>query len=269
MLDLSKLAAHTSFVVQPAGWNMGFHNHQRSIEISAVLQGKGEFECLGQVYPIEPGHVVVIPPDVPHSYRAKTDMRFAVLETEYPPPETMKLFRKLTLEGQPSLLYLSPISLEHYDQLFRIWLRIISSSVDDRASLIKAWTEVIIQFMWQYRSLASTSNSMMETADYIRENLRSEISIASLAHQCGLSDSTYRVAFKAAFGYSPKQYQQSCRMAESKWLLRTTNLPIQQVAEQVGFAKLHSFSAWFHRNIGMPPSEWRKLQQVIYSVPSN
>ncbi|MCZ8511724.1 AraC family transcriptional regulator [Paenibacillus filicis] len=250
----------SSFAEHSAIWDMGFHSHD-SFEISVVLHGRGHFECQNVIYPIETGNVVIIHEQFLHAYRAETDIRFAVLEANHMPVETKKLFHQLTPIDKPDLKLLSPIALEQYEGLFRQWLRMISQPLKQETRCITTWVDLLILFLLQYQNDGPLSISVASSADHIRSNLKSEISISELAKQCGLSESAYRSQFKEAFNVSPKQYHQSCRAAEAKWLLRTTNRSIQLIAEQVGFSGVHSFSAWFQKNEGVSPSDWRKIQQ--------
>jgi AraC family transcriptional regulator len=250
----------SSFFEQPAGWDMGFHTHE-TLEISIVLEGRGYFECLGTIYPIEAGHVVIISEDVLHSYRSETGIRFGVLEAGRMPIETKKLFHQLTPEKCQNIQLLSPIGLIQYEGLFKQFLRMISQPLKEENRCITTWVDLLILFLLQHQNTGPLSISVAASADYIRTNLKSDISIGELAKQCRLSESAYRSQFKEAFGISPKQYQQSFRATEAKWLLRTTNRSIQLIAEQVGFLGVHSFSAWFQKNEGISPSDWRKMQQ--------
>ncbi|MDF2958673.1 MAG: AraC family transcriptional regulator [Paenibacillus sp.] len=250
----------SSFAEHSATWDMGFHSHD-SFEISVVLEGRGRFECQDVLYTIETGHVVFIPEQMLHAYRAETDIRFAVLEWTHMPADTVKLFYQLTEINKPTVQFLSPIALEQYEGLFRQWLRMLSQPLKQEARCITTWVDLLILFLLQHQNEGPLSISVASSADHIRSNLKSDISISELAKQCGLSESAYRSQFKEAFGVSPKQYHQSCRAAEAKWLLRATNRSIQQIADQVGFSGVHSFSAWFQKNESVSPSDWRKIQQ--------
>jgi AraC-like DNA-binding protein len=59
-------------------------------------------------------------------------------------------------------------------------------------------------------------------------------------------------------GISPMQYVQHLRLEEAKRLLRSTDLPIAEIAEQVGFADALYFSRLIHRESGVSPSLFRQ-----------
>ncbi|WP_165822392.1 helix-turn-helix domain-containing protein [Paenibacillus montanisoli] len=251
-----------SLVVHGSGWIMGPHVHS-SLEVSVVLEGRGSFSCAGKDYPLEAGNVILIPPELTHDYASMTDIRFAVIEATRMPEPTVSLFHRLAPLDEPRILMLSPMALEQYEGLYRQWLRMISQPLQDETRCYTTWMDLLLLFLLQHQSSGSLSLSVAASADVIRSSVSSEISISALAKRCGLSESAYRASFKEAYGVSPKQYQQQCRIEEAKWLLRSTSRPIQLIGEQVGFTTIHSFSAWFQKKEGASPTDWRKMQQGL------
>jgi AraC-like DNA-binding protein len=251
---------NSSFYNARAGWRMEPHQHEL-IEISIVVEGQGTFEVGENVHPIQAGHIVLIPENVLHTYTAQTDMRFCVIEAGDMPDSTQKLFRQFIQSGAHSLRFLSPIFLNEYESLFRHWLRTISQQLKENEITLVSWINVILLFIIQNNSSAVSNLSVARSADYIRSHLQSELSVAVIARQCGLSEQQYRVLFKENYGLSPKQYQQLCREEESMWMLRFTDRSIQQIALDVGFSTIHAFSSWFQKKRSMSPSAWRKLQR--------
>ena len=54
------------------------------------------------------------------------------------------------------------------------------------------------------------------------------------------------------------QYLTECRIAHSKELLRTTAIPIEQIAYRVGINSYSYFCTCFKRLCGISPGEFRK-----------
>lgn len=63
--------------------------------------------------------------------------------------------------------------------------------------------------------------------------------------------------FGAVFGVTPKQCQLDARIERAKRLLTLTEAPVTDVAFEVGFASLGSFSHLFARRTGASPSRYR------------
>lgn len=60
---------------------------------------------------------------------------------------------------------------------------------------------------------------------------------------------------------SPIQYVQTLRLEESKYLLRTTDFAIKQIALITGFSSLGYFSQRFSKAEGMSPAKYRVMAQ--------
>jgi len=243
-----------------AHWDMGFHEHP-SIEISVVLEGTGVMEYSGQTYSIEAGYVVIIPGGLPHRFASTTPIRFGVLQADHLPEALQARFNRLTGADHPSFVALTSIELEMYESLFRSWLKFTSQSLIEPQECNRAWLDLLLLYLLQHANRADRPVTVTSAAEYIRGNLRQEVRIAELARLAGLSVSAFRSAFTAAYGMSPKQYQQELRLSEAKWLLRSSGKAITQIAEQIGLSGVHSFSRWFMDRVGQSPSEWRKAQK--------
>lgn len=99
--------------------------------------------------------------------------------------------------------------------------------------------------------------------------LGSEMSIAGLARSVGLSEYHFIRVFRAQFGMTPRQYIISARMAQARYLLRTTSVPIAEIAEQVGYHSASMFSATFKRLHGCSPGSYRTGPEQDASAPSS
>ena len=64
-----------------------------------------------------------------------------------------------------------------------------------------------------------------------------------------------------ATGCPPIQYVQTLRLEESKYLLRTTDFAIKQIASITGFSSLGYFSQRFSKAEGMSPAKYRVMAQ--------
>lgn len=69
--------------------------------------------------------------------------------------------------------------------------------------------------------------------------------------------------FKRYVGMSPSEYQIYLRMNKAKELLRSSKLPIGEIAYNVGMENLGYFTRLFKKQEGMTPLEYRKLWPVL------
>ena len=82
--------------------------------------------------------------------------------------------------------------------------------------------------------------------------------VPHLAREAGLSRSAFFDRFLRMVGTPPMEYLLSWRMALAKDLLRGRMLPIETVAERVGYSSASTFSTAFRRSVGQSPGRYSR-----------
>jgi len=99
--------------------------------------------------------------------------------------------------------------------------------------------------------------------DYIRsleaQETAPNVTLDELAEVAGLSKYHFLRQFSQVVGITPGAYLRTLRLCHAARKLRTSDMPILEVALSVGFADHPSFSRAFARHMGMTPSEYQKL----------
>ena len=81
--------------------------------------------------------------------------------------------------------------------------------------------------------------------------------IYDLAHRLTMSRSHFEHTYKKIFGVSPMNEVINSRIEHAKFLLTTTDVPINQVAEMCGYKSDIHFMRQFKSRIGVTPSAYR------------
>jgi AraC-like DNA-binding protein len=84
--------------------------------------------------------------------------------------------------------------------------------------------------------------------------------VEQLGREVGLSRSALSERFSRLIGMSPIQYLAHWRMQVAAQRLRTTNLSLARIAEDVGYESEAAFSRAFKKAYGLPPATWRREQ---------
>lgn len=93
---------------------------------------------------------------------------------------------------------------------------------------------------------------------YINQHYTEDITVEQLLAASKLSKSTLQRDLIAFTGMAPMQYIHHLRMKRASILL-AGDLPIANVAFEVGYNSLSSFNRHFLDTFGLPPSEWKRM----------
>ncbi|WP_113352028.1 AraC family transcriptional regulator [Rhizobium dioscoreae] len=102
------------------------------------------------------------------------------------------------------------------------------------------------------------SGKIVRSLARLRETYNSEISVAALAREVGMSVPSYHVHFKALTGSSPIQYVKAMRLHEARLMIARQSGTIAEVAASVGYASAAQFSRDFKRHFRRTASEEAK-----------
>ena len=99
---------------------------------------------------------------------------------------------------------------------------------------------------------------IQSTVDFIENHYMNEISVEDMAANLGLNRSYFSKIFKKATQKSPQDFLIQYRINKACELLRSTGMPIVQVAHLVGYNNQFHFTRAFKKLMNLPPQEWRK-----------
>ncbi len=105
------------------------------------------------------------------------------------------------------------------------------------------------------------ANSIEELLDpalkYIDEHYHEHLDVKLLAGLCGISSSYFSKCFNQTEKMSISAYVNKVRIHSAKKLLKTTNTPVSQVADQMGYDSSGYFIKKFKEQVNMTPAQYR------------
>ena len=111
------------------------------------------------------------------------------------------------------------------------------------------------------------SQSLLEVKVYIQTHLSDKLTIALLCKQFSLSPTFLKEGFRRAYGVPIHTYLIQQRLRRAQELICTTRMPIQQIAQAVGYEGMSQFNAAFKREYGMTPGQYRKMSETATPRP--
>lgn len=94
--------------------------------------------------------------------------------------------------------------------------------------------------------------------DYLQHNISQPLNLDALAVSVAMSRRTLTRHFMKATGMSVVSWITAERLRRSQLLLESSNLPVEAVAEQVGYLSAVTLRQQFKARFGVSPAEWRK-----------
>ncbi|WP_187274870.1 MULTISPECIES: AraC family transcriptional regulator [unclassified Methylobacterium] len=102
---------------------------------------------------------------------------------------------------------------------------------------------------------------LARVVDYMTAHLDQAMSLDRLAREAGISVHHFGRRFRERTGSTPFAYLTAMRMDAARCLLRTTDLPVADVAVACGYARPAAFAAAFVRHAGATPSAYRDRRE--------
>ncbi|WJH33844.1 AraC family transcriptional regulator [Paenibacillus sp. CC-CFT747] len=97
------------------------------------------------------------------------------------------------------------------------------------------------------------SNNLEDAVQYIHSQYAKSITVQHVAEYSYMSPSHFQRLFKKTTGVTFMQYLQNVRIQRCCELLKSTSIPIQEVANQVGYQDMKFFHALFRKKTGVTP----------------
>lgn len=108
----------------------------------------------------------------------------------------------------------------------------------------------------------SYANAKLEFSDvirYMQAHLMEDIPLETLAASVHLNATYFSTKFKEQMGLSPMKYLAHLRATEAANLLRQTDMSIGAIGKKFGFSTIYHFRAFFEKQVGIRPEEYREM----------
>lgn len=101
-----------------------------------------------------------------------------------------------------------------------------------------------------------------DLAALLRSRFAKPPALAELARRCGMNRNKLTVGFRELHGCSIGEYVTGLRLEAARRQLEASDLSVSEIAAQVGYEHVQSFSSAFRRHFGASPSSLRRRRTV-------
>lgn len=154
--------------------------------------------------------------------------------------------------------------LPKFENLYDSLRQVYSDSKNPQ--LLKALQHSIIAFYYRYayrcyELLESSSDSAARLSDrfikLVKDKFKTERFLEYYADELGVTPKHLSRTVKAQTGYSAASWIERFLILEAKILLKSTNLTIQQISDNLNFPTQSFFGKYFKKNVGVSPKLYR------------
>ncbi|MFA6291650.1 MAG: helix-turn-helix transcriptional regulator [Victivallales bacterium] len=261
-VKLSRLLRVTKCAVEI--WRNQAHTQRgghtpKAYGIDIVKSGRGEFWTSpnGPRIAFAAGDAILTSMGKWYCYDPKPGSRLEHLWLRADGPWMNTIFDSFSAAGyKPGVFPASAAMIELAEQIFALVQDGSVQSVTKATGLTAAiFTEALSEIC---RDHSENDDSSGRFSNYVRHQLRaSRLDISSFLRGEGMGYETFRKKFKIRTGVSPQRYWETGKLNLSKTLLEHETMSVGEIAGQLGFADVYTFSAFFKRKTGMSPKKFR------------
>ncbi len=235
------------------------HGARESV-VMVCTDGAGWVEVDGQnPERVESGDAVVLAPRIRHRYQADRQNPWTIWWAHVIGEDADDFVAAIVKDGAGSVVRL----LDVYSAVQSLEEAVGALEEDETMPMLviaagAAW-RVLAQITASRMQGAGPANDRIrQVQEYLRNNLDTTFSVPELAAMAGLSTSHFSALFRASAATSVMEYLKRLRSARARELLLTTELPVAQVANAVGYEDALYFSRQFRAVNGVSPTQFRR-----------
>lgn len=250
-----------------------FHFHDR-YEIYYLISGERDYFIENRTYHVKPGNLVLIDKGIIHRTIGESSTGYeralfyydTAFETQmkymFPNINLFSIFNK----------DLHVFALSKKDQAFleKQIVKIADECLNQNENYLQYLEVLYIELLLYinrciYDSLTQVpqvSNpkfaKITDIIQFINSNYMKKLNLPLITEKFFISTSCFTKTFKEATGFTFVEYLNNLRIKHAQYMLRSTDLSVSEIAEEVGFESVTHFGRVFKKFSGMSPLNFRK-----------
>lgn len=266
----SEMAKKLWFHVHSVGWfaclpdydvkRESFHDFQ----IKYVVRGSGSVICNGRTYHVGPNEVFFLDLNKPHRYYASPSDPWEVLWVRFGGNQVIDYLRLLENDHCPVYQVCNGLRIK---QVFQDLFDLMEQRPVGFEAFASSLVTMILTDMVAKKMEGGSENTtltlpqypeaVMRGIAYLENHYSEPLKATKVSHEALLSPFYFSRLFKRTTGYTVMEYLVKFRLTQAKYLLLQTELPVCEIADQVGFSNQSYFGKVFKRHEKLTPKEYR------------
>ncbi len=265
------------FTLLPLHWH-------EEMEFTLIQEGTALYHINLESYEVKAGDLIIITPFILHDIHQNPSssmtsdtfvFNLSMLNLKTPDACSIKYLAPI-FDSQYTFPYIVRSKDAGYPRLLALFhqLNLLYTEQKEgfelgiKATLFEFFSVLFSEGLAQKNYHVTLNNSHPEklklVLDYIGQNLSKPLTIKELASICHFSDYYFMNFFKKYTGMTCVQYINTQRLELAADYLHTKNLPIMDIALEVGFDNISYFNKLFKAKYHTTPKEYRSTCKALY-----
>lgn len=258
------------------------HYRERKTPISQFVliycvEGTGWYSVSGKEYKVQSGEYFVLPPNQPHSYGASERDSWTIYWIHFS-GEHACIYAEGMLTPQRINVAMNSRIMDRIN-IFEEILRTLHSGngIEELryASSLLHYFLASMRYIGLFRGIRQQENPeaaslsanqgkfVCEAAiHFMKENLENSIKLQHIAGYTGYSQTHFSSMFKKHMGMSPMAYFNHLKIKQACYLLRETDLKVNQICRKLCIDDQYYFSRLFSKIMNISPTAYRKQKML-------
>ena len=238
-------------------WERGRTLHEWQLIL--LESGEGEVEFRASAFRAAAGSLIVLPPGSWHRYRPNPQTGWATDWIGFGGDLADRLIGGAGFGGGTVRDFGAHAALR---QVFATTAADLLAYAERQPFAAAAQVPALVAAILEAPSARTTGAAqaalVLRAQTHITDHLRETVDFEALAQSLGLTYRAFRYLFRKEVGLSPLHYQLERRLVRAKNLLASSDLPVREIADTLGFSSTWYFSHFFRRHARQSPAAYRK-----------
>lgn len=224
------------------------------IALICVTEGRGTILIHGTSIPFAAGDVLILPPYTEYEYRSDVRDPFSIVWVEFCGGDSERFVRYLIAHNGMQF------SGEVFQEIVKLCLALIHPPQAQRMLWISQQLYTVLLLLSEAcRSKPDEPGEQIyQILDYMDQHLGDDLTLSRLAELFGYDAAYFSRFFLRRTGAHFSKYLMQRRIERARHLLLSTELSVEQLAQQLGFYDASHFIRKFREVTGESPARYRR-----------
>jgi AraC-like DNA-binding protein len=228
----------------------------------ACLAGAGRCWIQKRHWNLEEGHAVVLPPGIYHRYEADEIAPWTIVWIHFRGRDADDYCRAMNVSLENPRFWIG--EMPRITAAFEETYSYVLGGYTDGDLLGLSTSAARLFGLCRYYQRSSdvrrrqTEGRVLAAIRFMHEHVDRMLQLEECAKRSGWSPSHFSMVFKRQVNIAPMEFFARLKTTRACELLKTTDLTIEEVANQLGFEDSFYFSRFFRKHHNLPPSRYRR-----------